>query len=53
MQELCTCLATTKKFEVYYLIDRLLHLIMTLPVSTTTTERFFFYNENNQEQVEK
>ncbi|XP_020239775.1 uncharacterized protein LOC109818657 [Cajanus cajan] len=37
MQELCTCLATTKKSEVYYLIDRLLRLIMTLPVSTATT----------------
>nr|KYP39172.1 hypothetical protein KK1_039536 [Cajanus cajan] len=32
MQELCTCLA---------LIDRLLRLIMTLPVSTATTERSF------------
>jgi len=32
MQELCTCLATTKVSEVYYLIDRLLRLIMTLPV---------------------
>jgi len=41
MQELCTCLTTTKKFEVYYLIDRLLCLIMTLLVSTTTIERFF------------
>ena len=39
MQELCTCLATTKKSEVYFLIDRLLRLIMTLPISTTTTER--------------
>jgi len=34
-------LATTKKFEVYYLIDRLLRLIMTLPVSTSTPERSF------------
>jgi len=44
-----------KKSEVYYLINRLLCLIMTLPVSTatTTTERSFFCNENNQEQVEK
>ncbi|RDY09159.1 hypothetical protein CR513_06511, partial [Mucuna pruriens] len=32
IQELCTCLAITKK---------LLRLIMTLPVSTTTTERSF------------
>jgi len=41
MQELCTCLATTKKSEVYYLIDILLLLIMTLPVSIATTERYF------------
>ena len=39
IQELCACLAATKKSEVYYLIDRLLRLIMTLPVSTPTTER--------------
>ncbi|XP_029128873.1 uncharacterized protein LOC114916403 [Cajanus cajan] len=42
MQELCTCLAITKNSEVYYLIDRLLRLIMTLLVSTVTTERYFF-----------
>ena len=28
-------------FKVYYLIDRLFRLIMTLPVFTTTTERSF------------
>jgi hypothetical protein len=39
IQELCACLAATKKSEVYYLIDRLLRLIMTLPISTPTTER--------------
>ncbi|XP_045822720.1 zinc finger MYM-type protein 1-like isoform X2 [Trifolium pratense] len=39
IQELCTCLAETKKSEVYCLIDRLLRLIMTLPVSAATTER--------------
>jgi len=41
MQNLCTCLATTKKSEVYYLIDRLLRLTMTFLVSTATTERSF------------
>ncbi|KAL5053574.1 hypothetical protein RYX36_034256 [Vicia faba] len=41
IQELCTCLAETKKSEVYYLIDRLLRIIMTLPVYTPTTERSF------------
>ncbi|CAJ2676375.1 unnamed protein product [Trifolium pratense] len=39
IQELCTCLAETKKSEVYCLIDRLVRLIMTLPVYTATTER--------------
>ncbi|KAK2385304.1 hypothetical protein QL285_072554 [Trifolium repens] len=39
IQELCACLAATKKSEVYYLIDRLLRLTMTLPISTPTTER--------------
>jgi hypothetical protein len=39
IQELCTCLTETKKSEVYCLVDRLLRLIMTLPVSTATTER--------------
>jgi len=41
MQELCTYLATTKKSQVYYMINILLCLIMTLPISTTTTERYF------------
>lgn len=41
IHELCTCLAATKKSEVYCLIDKLLRLIMTLPVSTATTERSF------------
>jgi len=41
MQEFCTCLAITRKFDVYYLIDILLRLIMTLPVSTTIIERSF------------
>nr|KYP47865.1 Zinc finger MYM-type protein 1 [Cajanus cajan] len=41
MQELCTCL-TTEKSEVFYLIDKLLRLIMTLLVSTTIMENSFF-----------
>ncbi|XP_059456615.1 uncharacterized protein LOC132186648 [Corylus avellana] len=39
--ELCQGLAKTKKSETYYLIDRLIRLILTLLVSTTTTERAF------------
>ncbi|XLU30292.1 hypothetical protein S245_066358, partial [Arachis hypogaea] len=41
IHELCRCLAETKKSKVYYLIDRLIRLILTLSVSTTTTERSF------------
>ncbi|KAL7154807.1 hypothetical protein ABFS83_03G028000 [Erythranthe nasuta] len=38
---LCEGLAETKKFEIYYLVDRLIRLILLLPVSTATTERAF------------
>ena len=31
----------TEKSETYYLIDRLIRLVLTLPVSTATTERAF------------
>ncbi|XP_004488955.2 uncharacterized protein [Cicer arietinum] len=41
IQELCSCLIATEKTQNFYLIDRLLRLIMTLPVSTATTERSF------------
>jgi hypothetical protein len=41
IQELCSCLVETEKEKIYYLIDRLLRLILTLPVSTATTERSF------------
>jgi hypothetical protein len=39
--ELCQGLAKTEKSKTYYLIDRLIRLILTLPVSTATTERAF------------
>ncbi|XP_024640619.1 uncharacterized protein [Medicago truncatula] len=41
IQELCSCLVATERNKIYFLIDRLLRLIMTLPVSTATTERSF------------
>ncbi|XP_058757218.1 uncharacterized protein LOC131630469 [Vicia villosa] len=41
IQDLCSSLVATRKNEIYYLIDRLLRLVMTLPVSTATTERSF------------
>jgi len=39
--ELCQGLVETRKSKTYYLIDRLIRLVLTLPVSTTTTERAF------------
>ncbi|XP_071740404.1 uncharacterized protein [Rutidosis leptorrhynchoides] len=39
--QLCTSLVETNKCDPYYLIDRLIRLILTLPVSTATTERGF------------
>jgi hypothetical protein len=39
--ELCQGLVETEKSKTYYLIDRLIRLVLTLPVSTTTTERAF------------
>ncbi|XP_071916165.1 uncharacterized protein [Coffea arabica] len=41
LQELCQVLAKTRKSMCYTLIDRLIRLILTLPVSTATTERAF------------
>lgn len=41
MSELCEGLKKTGKADTYYLIDRLIRLILTLPVSTATTERSF------------
>ncbi|KAK9725256.1 hypothetical protein RND81_05G132000 [Saponaria officinalis] len=41
LQDLCQCLAETGKSDVYFLIDRLIRLVLTLPVSTATTERAF------------
>jgi len=41
MLELCQSLARTGKSRTFYLIDRLIHLSLTFPISTTTTERSF------------
>ncbi|EOY23088.1 Uncharacterized protein TCM_015088 [Theobroma cacao] len=41
LSELCQRLTETEKSKNYHLIDRLIHLILTLSVSTTTTERAF------------
>ncbi|KEH26104.1 hypothetical protein MTR_6g445150 [Medicago truncatula] len=41
IQELCSCLVAIERNKIYFLIDRLLDLIMTLPGSTSTTERSF------------
>ena len=39
----CACrrLVETEKSQVYPLIDQLIHLVLTFPVSTTTGERAF------------
>ncbi|XP_023753024.1 uncharacterized protein LOC111901409 [Lactuca sativa] len=39
--DLCKRLVETQKRETYYLLDRVVRLILTLPVSTVTTERGF------------
>uniref|UniRef100_A0ACD5UTD2 Uncharacterized protein n=1 Tax=Avena sativa TaxID=4498 RepID=A0ACD5UTD2_AVESA len=41
VSELCQQLAATGKNDDYHLIDRLIRLVLTLPVSTATTERAF------------
>ncbi|GKB20328.1 zinc finger MYM-type protein 1-like protein [Tanacetum coccineum] len=41
LSELCRGLQITEKSEMYPLIDRLVRLILTLPVSTATSERAF------------
>jgi hypothetical protein len=39
--ELCRGLIEARKSDTYYLIDRLIRLVLTIPVSTVTTERTF------------
>ena len=39
--EFCRVLQETKKSEIFPLFDRLIRLVLTLPVSTITTERAF------------
>ena len=41
ISELCQQLAATGKSDEYHLIDRLIRLVLTLPVSTATTQRAF------------
>ena len=41
ISELCRGLKISGKFKIYFLIDRLIHLMLTLPVSTATTKRAF------------
>lgn len=41
LTELCRCLVETGRHSIYNLIDRLLRLLVTLPVSTATAERAF------------
>ncbi|KAL5746738.1 hypothetical protein ACOSQ2_024035 [Xanthoceras sorbifolium] len=41
LSELCQGLAETRRSEHYTLVDKLIRLVLTLPVSTATTERAF------------
>ncbi|KAK4579718.1 hypothetical protein RGQ29_029397 [Quercus rubra] len=41
ISELCRGLKISRKSKIYFLIDRLIRLVLTLPVSTATTERAF------------
>ena len=41
LSELCQGLVKTKRSQRYHLIDRLIRLILTLPVSTKNTKRAF------------
>ena len=41
ISKLCKRLKILGKSKIYFLIDRLIRLVLTLPVSTATTERAF------------
>ena len=41
ISKLCRGLEISEKSKFYHLIDRLIHLVLTLPVSTATTKRAF------------
>ena len=41
ISELCRRLQISRKSNIYFLIDRLIRLVLTLPVSTSTTKRVF------------
>ena len=41
ISELCKGLKISRKSKIYFLIDRLIRLVLTLLVSTATTERTF------------
>ena len=41
IRELYQYLIEMKKSRIYYLVDKLIHLVLTLPVSAATTKRIF------------
>ena len=41
ISELCRGLKISGKSKIYFLIDRLIRLVLTLPISTATIERAF------------
>ena len=42
ISKLCQELMKTGKSMIYSLVDKLIRLVLTLPISTATTERSFF-----------
>ena len=45
ISELCRGLIISGKSKIYFLIDRLIRLVLTLLVSTMTTKRAFNYED--------
>jgi hypothetical protein len=41
MSELCITLSFKGKSTIYHLVDRVIRLVLTIPISTTSTERAF------------
>jgi hypothetical protein len=41
LAEICKCLVDTRRHRVFHLVDRLLRLLLTLPVSTASADRAF------------
>ncbi|ESR45145.1 hypothetical protein CICLE_v10003881mg [Citrus x clementina] len=47
LSKLCRRLVETRKSRIYFLLDRLIHLVLTLPVSTATTVESIFCHKTD------